>query len=135
MNDYNTVVNESDTKFIYEGCAQMIPSIKNAKIIDEMVGLRPGRSYVRLEQDTYTTSKIILLRLNIHTYPINLLVLQKKSFLTTGERKCLQIIHNYGHGGAGITLSYGCAVEVCEIICKHLRGQKYTHNCLPKNKL
>lgn len=58
MNDYNTAVNESDTKFIYEGCAQMIPSIKHAKIIDEMVGLRPGRTYVRLEQDTYTASKI-----------------------------------------------------------------------------
>lgn len=36
----------------------MIPSIKYAKIVDEMVGLRPGRSYVRLEQDIYNTSKI-----------------------------------------------------------------------------
>lgn len=67
MNDYNTALNESDTKFIYEGCTQMIPSIKHAKIIDEMVGLRPGRSYVRLEQDTYTTRKIKYM----HTYPIN----------------------------------------------------------------
>lgn len=26
------------------------------------------------------------------------------------------IVHNYGHGGAGITMSWGCAVEVCEIV-------------------
>jgi D-amino-acid oxidase len=30
------------------------------------------------------------------------------------------IVHNYGHGGAGITLSWGCAAKVREIVQQHL---------------
>lgn len=60
-NDYNTNIDVGDRKFIYEGCCRMMPSIKGADIVKEMVGLRPGRSKVRLEHDTFATSKHIWL--------------------------------------------------------------------------
>lgn len=56
-NDYNTNVDVDDRKFIYGGCCRLNASIKRVEVIKEMVGLRPGRSKVRLERDTFTTSK------------------------------------------------------------------------------
>lgn len=29
------------------------------------------------------------------------------------------VVHNYGHGGAGITMSWGCALRVREIVTRH----------------
>ncbi|XP_043487756.1 D-amino-acid oxidase [Polistes fuscatus] len=87
-NDYDLRVRDEDSKFIYEGCHRMIPSLKKAEIIKSWVGLRPGRPKVRLESEIY---------------------------IRKNGKKC-HVIHNYGHGGAGLTLSWGCALDVVEIV-------------------
>ncbi len=35
--------------------------------------------------------------------------------------KDFAIIHNYGHSGAGHTLSWGCAEEVVDLVAKHIK--------------
>lgn len=36
------------------------------------------------------------------------------------------IVHDYGHGGAGVTLSWGCAAEVVELVQAHARRPRST---------
>lgn len=74
--------NTKDHDFILNKCASIIPELKDAEIIEDLVGLRPGRTEVRLEKE---------------------------------ERDGADLIHNYGHGGSGVTLSWGCADEVVEL--------------------
>lgn len=52
-------------------------------------GLRPGRTSLRLELES----------------------------LRSGDRGAvIPIIHNYGHGGAGLTLGWGCAGNVVKLL-------------------
>lgn len=60
-------------------CGELLPELRAARILDQRVGLRPGRPSVRLETEF------------------------------TGHGP---VLHCYGHGGAGVTLSYGCAEDV-----------------------
>lgn len=63
-------------------CLELEPRIAELPVVGHAVGLRPGRSTVRLERE---------------------------------ERDGTTVVHDYGHGGAGVTLSWGCADEVAEI--------------------
>jgi D-amino-acid oxidase len=65
---------------ILERCAAMNPEVRRLEILEHRVGLRPGRSSVRVEAERVAGGKVVA--------------------------------HNYGHGGAGVTLSWGCAEEV-----------------------
>lgn len=43
---------------------------------------------------------------------------------------CFQpVVHNYGHGGGGVTLHWGCAEEVSDLVTKALKLDKI---CAPK---
>jgi D-amino-acid oxidase len=67
---------------IIERCAAIEPKFGRARVIGDLVGLRPTRHAVRVERV---------------------------------ERDGRVVIHNYGHGGAGVTLSWGCGREVTRL--------------------
>ena len=72
----------ADHDFILDKCRNIIPELGSAEVIEDLVGLRPGRTEVRLERE---------------------------------GKHSKYLIHNYGHGGSGVTLSWGCADEVVEL--------------------
>jgi D-amino-acid oxidase len=81
-NNYSTEVDDNITQEIIERCSQIVPELRNSKILGTNAALRPGRKSVRLESE---------------------------------EIDGRIVIHNYGHGGSGYTISYGCAEEVFEL--------------------
>jgi len=83
---WDTCVREGDRELILARCNQLAPGVGEAKLVKEAVGLRPCRR--------------------------------------GGVRLCqgadigsgVKVVHNYGHGGSGVTLSWGCAREVVSIV-------------------
>jgi D-amino-acid oxidase len=64
-------------------CSRLVPEVAGTRVLEHLVGLRPGRSSVRVEAE---------------------------------ETPAGLVVHNYGHGGAGVTLSWGCAEEVVRLV-------------------
>jgi D-amino-acid oxidase len=77
---------------IVAGCAAIDPRLAEAEILGHRVGLRPCRPEVRLDAEPHRASP--------SSPPQGVLW------------------HNYGHGGAGISLSWGCAAEIAAgVLC------------------
>ena len=76
--------NEETAAGIRTRCEAINSQISSMKPLKHKVGLRPGRSKVRIEYDDSIEG--------------------------------LPILHNYGHGGSGFTLSWGCADEVLGLL-------------------
>lgn len=91
---YDLDVNEHDSKSIRERCDKLLPSLRKASVVREAVGLRPHRHIVRVEWE-------ILKQFN------------------EGSLKC---VHNYGHGGYGVTTSPGTAKYAVQLV-KELLGR------------
>lgn len=89
--DWRLQVDEEDTRSILERCSRLEPSLSNAKVLSEWVGLRPSRRNPRVEGE--------------------LLQLQ-------GRR--VPVVHNYGHGGWGVTLAWGTALDALGVVRQYL---------------
>ena len=77
---------------ILRDCAAIEPRLAGARVLAHRVGLRPARPTVRLEAEPARPG-------------------------TGGPL----IVHNYGHGGAGVSLSWGCAREAAALAADGLR--------------
>lgn len=72
------------------------PRLRGARILSHRVGLRPYRPQIRLEAEPADGP--------------------------AGARRPL-VVHNYGHGGAGITMSWGCARDAAALVSRELRSR------------
>jgi glycine/D-amino acid oxidase-like deaminating enzyme len=82
-------VSLGDRAAILEGAAALLPSLRGAEVLSSWVGLRPGRSSVRLELETRAVGP---------------------------SGRATPLIHNVGHGGSGLTLAWGCAGDVVNLL-------------------
>ncbi|GAU96389.1 hypothetical protein RvY_07844 [Ramazzottius varieornatus] len=85
-----------DREAYMQRASAYLPSIRKAEIIREWVGLRPGRPFVRLETE----------------------------MLQLPGDKVLPLVHNYGHGGNGIALSWGCGRHTARLVRELLEDMK-----------
>jgi len=75
---------------ILRDCAAAVPALAGVRVLGHRVGLRPVRPTVRLER------------------------------AERGDGFAGPLVHNYGHGGGGVTLSWGCAREAAALVTSGL---------------
>lgn len=72
---------------VFTRCCKILPGLKHAPVITKWVGLRPHRTSVRMETEVIEVGKHVL-----------------------------WVVHNTGHGGDGVALSWGSAVAAASLV-------------------
>jgi D-amino-acid oxidase len=89
--EWDTSLDPAKAAAIVERCVELAPELEGSEVLEHHVGLRPSRPDG--------------VRLELDTAVLS------------GSR----LIHNYGHGGAGITLSWGCAEDAAALAKRALQ--------------
>lgn len=87
FDSYDLLPNEYDFNSIKSRCEALLPSLKSAPVTEVKVGLRPHRSPVRVEYEFVDTNQGIV-----------------------------KVVHNYGHGGYGVTTAPGTAKHAARLV-------------------
>lgn len=95
LGNWSEVNDSVDHKRIWEEACQLEPSLNHARIVEDWTGLRPVRSKIRVEKES----------------------------IQCGPLK-VEVIHNYGHGGYGLTIHRGCALEAARLFAEILQLKK-----------
>jgi D-amino-acid oxidase len=81
---WSTTPDPAVAERILAAAVELVPALRGARVIGHRIGLRPVRPAVRLEA--------------VHDRDAD------------GAQRT--VVHCYGHGGSGVTLSWGCADDV-----------------------
>lgn len=100
QDDWNTEPYPAVAGRIVRDCVAVEPRLREARILGHRAGLRPVRPLVRLEAE-------------------------RSGGTRTPDQPL--VVHNYGHGGAGITLSWGCARGAAKLVAAGLRVRERPH--------
>jgi D-amino-acid oxidase len=84
VGSWHTRPDPAETAAILDRCIDIAPPLAAARVLDTVVGLRPGRPEVRVELDR--------------------------------DLLPVPVVHDYGHGGSGITIGWGCAQDVAALV-------------------
>ena len=96
-NVWSTEPDPATTDAIYRKCLELCPQLKGAEVVRSWACLRPVRETVRLEMVGAT------------------------------EDVPAAVVHNYGHGGQGYILSWGCAKEVIKLVQQCISEKQILH--------